>query len=59
MRLRVPEERQDLVRRRGGNRSTHSRDCRDDHVLEIPSDLAQVLGIKVDCEPHRAHEVAS
>src|SRR6516165_1493723 len=59
MRFGIAKERHDLVRRHGGNRSTHSRDCSDDGVLEIPREPAQLLGFKLDSEAHCAHEVAS
>src|SRR6516162_265327 len=59
MRLGITEESQDFIRRYGGNCSAHWRNSSDDRVVEIPRDPAEVLGIKVDSEPHRAHEVAS
>src|SRR5262249_44693298 len=53
------KQRQDLLRRHGGNCSTHSRNCGDNRVVEILSHLTQIFGIKLDSEPHRADEVAS
>ena len=45
MRLRIPKESQDFVRRHGGNRSAHSGDCFGGRVLEILGNLDQVFGV--------------
>jgi hypothetical protein len=58
MRLRIPKESQDFVRRHGGDRSAHSGDCFGGCVLEILGNLDQVFGVQVDGESHCAYELA-